>query len=91
MNSANAETIFNSILETLLLYELNIDNLIAQGYDKAEVMSGVNNGVQKTISEKFGGNIFYVHCYNHQLYLVVLNVISSNPQVCQTFTISEQL
>ena len=54
-------------------------------------MSGVNNGVQQNISDKLGRNIVYVHCYNHQLHLVVLNVISCDPQISQTFTIAEQL
>ena len=33
LDSANAETISNSILDTLLLCELNTDNLIAHGYE----------------------------------------------------------
>ena len=53
-------------------------------------MSGVNNGVQQIISENLGRDIVYVHCYNHQLHLVVLIVFSSDPQVSQTFTIAEQ-
>ena len=89
LNSANAKTISNSIIEKLLEFDINTEKLIAQGYDGAAVMSGIINGVQQNIYDKLGREIFYVHCYNHQLYLVVLNVISCDPQISLTFTIAE--
>ena len=54
-------------------------------------MSSVNNGVQQNISDKLGRNIVYVHCYNHQLHLVVFNVTFCDLQIFQTLTIAEQL
>ena len=53
-------------------------------------MSSVNIGVQQNISDKLGREIVYVHCYNYQLHLVVLNVISCDPQISKTFTIAKQ-
>nr|CAH7755638.1 unnamed protein product [Callosobruchus chinensis] len=40
--------------------------LIAQTYDGANVMSGVNNGVQAQIKIKYP-NAHFIHCYAHQL------------------------
>ena len=54
-------------------------------------MSGIINGVQQNISDKLWREIVYVHCYNHQLYLVVFNVIFCDQQITLTFTITYQL
>nr|CAH7717694.1 unnamed protein product [Callosobruchus chinensis] len=44
--------------------------LIAQTYDGANVMSGVNNGVQAQIKIKYP-NAHFIHCYAHQLNLIM--------------------
>ncbi|CAH1106263.1 unnamed protein product [Psylliodes chrysocephalus] len=54
--------------------------LIAQTYDGASVMSGSSNGVQAIIKKTYE-HAAYVHCYAHQLNLVMLNSASANKNV----------
>uniref|UniRef100_A0A8D8VVN1 Zinc finger MYM-type protein 1 n=1 Tax=Cacopsylla melanoneura TaxID=428564 RepID=A0A8D8VVN1_9HEMI len=50
--------------------------LIAQTYDGASVMSGEKQGVQKKIQDIYK-YAYYIHCYTHQVNLVMKNVTSS--------------
>lgn len=54
--------------------------LIAQTYDGANVMSGATNGVQAQIKIKYP-NAHFVHCYAHQLNLIMQKAASQNPKV----------
>ena len=49
--------------------------LIAQSYDGAAVMSGSHRGVQSIVKESYP-NAHYVHCYAHQLNLVLQQAAS---------------
>ncbi|CAH1997050.1 unnamed protein product [Acanthoscelides obtectus] len=61
------------------LIDQNPNKLIAQSYDGASVMSGELNGVQKIIKETYPlAN--YVHCYAHQLNLIMTSACSVNKQ-----------
>lgn len=66
-------------LTTVLLHELELfnlkDKLIAQAYDGAAVMSGSRGGVQVLMKEHFP-HAQYIHCYAHQLNLVLKKVCS---------------
>ncbi len=50
-------------------------------------MSGKVGGVQKLLQEKLNTNISYVHCLNHQLYLVVVHVMSAEAAVMDFFNV----
>nr|CAH7725218.1 unnamed protein product [Callosobruchus chinensis] len=63
------------ILDPIL--ENSKDKLIAQSYDGAAVMSGRNTGVQARIKEKYNFAHF-VHCYAHQLNLIMSQAASQN-------------
>ncbi|CAH1114236.1 unnamed protein product [Psylliodes chrysocephalus] len=67
-----ADGLSAAILE--VLSELGIDKvpekLIAQSYDGDSVMSGIVGGVQATISNIYA-NAQYIHCYAHQLNLII--------------------
>jgi hypothetical protein len=54
---------------------LSITRLRGQGYDGASNMRGDFNGLQKRILD---GNpyAFYIHCFAHQLQLVVVSIAS---------------
>lgn len=54
--------------------------LIAQTYDGATVMSGSSNGVQALVKKTYP-YAAYIHCYAHQLNLVMLNAASANTKV----------
>lgn len=56
------------------------EKLIAQGYDGAPVMSGPKSGVQVRIRAKYK-NAHFVHCYAHQLNLIVERCVTGNKQV----------
>ena len=59
--------------------------MLAQCYDGASVMSGKNGGVQKIMQERLGKEIPYVHCFNHQMHLVVVHAIAENSHVEKFF------
>ena len=54
--------------------------LIAQTYDGAAVLSGIHKGVQTRIKEVFK-NAHYIHCYAHQLNLILEKATSQNSSV----------
>ena len=51
------------------------DKIISQSYDGASVMRGEHKGVQKLVKDRFPF-AHYVHCYAHQLNLILSNVSS---------------
>lgn len=73
-------------LSSVILAELekhvkeNKSKLICQTYDGAAVMSGSSNGVQAIVKQTYE-HAAYVHCYAHQLNLVMLNAVSANKNV----------
>ncbi|KAJ1295190.1 hypothetical protein BS78_01G205200 [Paspalum vaginatum] len=69
-----------SLLQMLAKYELSVARLQMQGYDGASNMRGEFNGLQKQIRDE-NPHAFYVHCFAHQLQLVIVYVTSS----CSSF------
>ncbi|XP_045508255.1 zinc finger MYM-type protein 1-like [Colias croceus] len=68
------------------LDSLNIDKnkLIGQCYDGASVMSGNSNGVQKIVRDMYP-YAYYVHCYAHQLNLILERGASINNTIRSFF------
>ncbi|GLV40251.1 hypothetical protein CBL_07153 [Carabus blaptoides fortunei] len=62
-----------------------IKKLIAQAYDGAVVMSGSRNVVQTLMIEVYP-NAHYVHCYAHQLNLILRKVCSLNKRIRTFFS-----
>jgi len=60
-----------SLLEMLAKYGLSVARLRGQGYDGASNMRGEFNGLQKQICDE-NPYAFYVHCFAHQLQLVIV-------------------
>ncbi|XP_025412523.1 uncharacterized protein LOC112684990, partial [Sipha flava] len=58
----------------------NHDKLISQSYDGAAVMSGRLSGVQKLIKDEYK-NAHFVHCYAHQLNLILSQATMHNRDV----------
>lgn len=77
-----ADIIAAVILDQLRI--LNIDKtpekLIAQSYDGASVMSGHTGGVQAKVKIVYK-NAEFIHCYAHQLNLIMQHAASQNKQV----------
>ena len=49
-------------------------------------MSGKKGCVQKYISDTFARDITYVHCFNHQLHLIEVEVCESITEIKYLFT-----
>ena len=60
----DAKTLSKVILQEIASANLQIDNCVAQGYDGASTMSGVNNGVAAEIL-KISPLAYYFHCVSH--------------------------
>jgi len=54
--------------------------LTCQSYDGANVMSGRLNGVQKIINKSYK-NAHFIHCYAHQLNLILIRATSQNREI----------
>ncbi|XP_034582011.1 uncharacterized protein [Setaria viridis] len=65
-------------------HKLSINMIRGQGYDGASNMRGEFNGVQKLIHDE-NPYAFYVHCFAHQLQLVVVVVSTFTPAIADFF------
>ncbi|KAL2085016.1 hypothetical protein ACEWY4_020534 [Coilia grayii] len=77
LTESTSTSIANVILERLnsLFSDDDREKLIAQAYDGASVMRGEKAGVQRKVREHFP-NAHYVHCYAHQLNLIMQQATS---------------
>ena len=87
----HATAISNTVLQCLRQLGVDPNFILSQCYDGASVMAGIHGGVQRKLQDAFGKFIPYVHCFNHQLHLVVIHTISSINEVKQFFGICESL
>ncbi|XP_046391429.1 zinc finger MYM-type protein 1-like [Ischnura elegans] len=77
----DAETLFACIKRVLVEVLGEAKNkLISQSYDGTNVMSGQFNGVQTRVKAEYP-NAHFVHCYAHQLNLVMVQATSQNKEV----------
>jgi len=84
VESCTAAALKEALVKTLNSYKLPISRLRGQGYDGASNMRGEFNGVQKLIRDE-NPYAFYVHCFAHQLQLVVVTVATSTPAIVDFF------
>ncbi|XP_056089373.1 zinc finger MYM-type protein 1-like [Rhinichthys klamathensis goyatoka] len=87
IENANAENIAQALLERMsaLIPPKDKTKLIAQAYDGASVMRGATGGVQRKVMDVYE-NAHYVHCYAHQLNLVMQQATSKIPKVSVFFS-----
>lgn len=71
----SAKGITALIVDKIVKYGIAYAKIICQCYDGAFVMSGDKGGVQTLLQQHFNMKIPYVHCFNHRLHLVVVDVI----------------
>jgi len=71
--------------ELELLIKDHPHKLIAQSYDGVAALSGVNKGVQARVKELYG-NAHFVHCYAHQLNLILEKATSQNSNMSECFS-----
>ncbi|CAL9687151.1 unnamed protein product [Knipowitschia caucasica] len=87
LQSATADSIATALLHRLssILPDDQRSKLISQAYDGASVMRGATGGVQKKVQDVYV-NAHYVHCYAHQLNLIMQQVTSHIPKVSHFFS-----
>ena len=90
-DKCDAESMSVLLLEYLDKVNLKPANILSQCYDGASVMSGKHGGVQKKLQEKIGKHIPYVHCFSHQLHLVVVHCMEKIDEVRKYFELCAKL
>ncbi|CAD6342896.1 unnamed protein product [Miscanthus lutarioriparius] len=73
-----------ALVSMLSSHNLSISILRGQGYDGVSNMRGEFNGVQKLIRDE-NPYAFYVHCFAHQLQLVIVTVLTSSVDIADFF------
>ncbi|KAJ8876422.1 hypothetical protein PR048_020867 [Dryococelus australis] len=86
----NSQNITSEILLTQNSLHFNFDKLIAQSYDGASIMKGIHSGVQELIFKKLNRNKLFLHCFDHQLHLVVVHAVEAIPELKEYFDLCEQ-
>lgn len=81
----DAKSISELVLAALERYRIDVKKMICQCYDGANVMRGKHGGVQHYIQQSLGRTLYYVHCFNHRLHLVVIDVIDAIQMVGHFF------
>ncbi|CAD6336792.1 unnamed protein product [Miscanthus lutarioriparius] len=84
VQSCTAIALKEALVDMLSSHNLSISMLHGQGYDGASNMRGEFNGVQKLICDE-NPYAFYVHCFAHQLQLVVVAVSTSSADIADFF------
>ena len=87
----DAKSLTRSLLGELQNLRLDPAYILCQCYDGASVMSGAKGGVQKILQDTLSRKIPYVHCYNHQLHLVVAHAMEAEVKLKNFFNLCEQL
>jgi len=90
LNGLDANSLFLKIKEMLHTCQIDINNCVAQTYDGASVMRGHINGVQ-TIFKKEVPQVYYMHCTNHRLNLVLVDIAKNNEEADVFFTLVQDL
>ena len=90
LKGLNAQCITDAIENVLESNGLNDLLCVAQAYDGASVMSGSVSGVQARFREKHLEAV-YVHCYAHELNLVLCHTYRAVPEASDLFETLECL
>uniref|UniRef100_A0A8C9YYB0 TTF-type domain-containing protein n=1 Tax=Sander lucioperca TaxID=283035 RepID=A0A8C9YYB0_SANLU len=90
-DKGDAATLTDTIIEELTKAGLSPQKIISQVYDGASLMSGKHGGVQKLLQQKLHRDIPYVHCFNHQLHLVVIHALTTEQAFLDFFTMCNML
>lgn len=84
VTETTSDALKGALFELLSTHGLDIARVRGQGYDGASNMRGEFNGLQKLIRDE-NPYAFYVHCFAHQLQLVVVSVVGSCTSIHEFF------
>ncbi|KAL4559834.1 hypothetical protein LXL04_031980 [Taraxacum kok-saghyz] len=79
VKDTSSMTLKNAILEVLTSLKLSFSRIRGQGYDGASNMRGAFKGLKALILQE-NDTAFYVHCFAHQLQLVVVAVAKKHDE-----------
>lgn len=86
----DAQCITDTIEELLQYHTLSDLLCVAQSYDGASVMSGAVGGVQSRFRQRHPEAV-YVHCYAHELNLVLCHTCKAIPAASDFFGLLENV
>jgi hypothetical protein len=86
----DAQSITDAIEQTLKSHKIDHLLCVAQTYDGAAVMSGAVRGVQARFRERHPEAV-YLHCYAHELNLVLCHACKAIPEATNFFDLLESL
>ncbi|KAK9047973.1 hypothetical protein SSX86_033065 [Deinandra increscens subsp. villosa] len=84
VKETTALSLKHAIDELFAHYNLSLDRVRGQGYDGASNMSGEFNGL-KALILKENPSAYFVHCFAHQLQLVIVALASKHSEVFKFF------
>ena len=79
-DALNAESLSKSIVSNVKDLGLDLNLCVGQGYDGASVMRGNVRGVNALIQGNEAPLANYIHCFNHRLDLVIVDVLKNVQQ-----------
>ncbi|KAL4600059.1 hypothetical protein ACB092_11G170800 [Castanea dentata] len=86
VNNTITVTLKSAIEEVFNKYSLSISRLWGQGYNGASNMRGELNGL-KTLILKDNPSAYYVHCFAHQLQLILVAIAKNHIQIATFFNL----
>lgn len=86
VTDTSAKSLKEGIDSLFARHNLSLSRLRGQGYDDASNMRGEFNGL-KTLILKENPSAKYIHCFAHQLQLVVVNVARNHRAVSDFFSV----
>uniref|UniRef100_A0A1A8US94 DUF4371 domain-containing protein n=1 Tax=Nothobranchius furzeri TaxID=105023 RepID=A0A1A8US94_NOTFU len=90
-DAGDAKTLTQTLISEIRKAGLTTDKIISQVYDGASLMSGKLGGVQALLQDELGREIPNVHCFNHQLHLVIVHVMSAERAIEDLFSVCNAL
>lgn len=90
VTSTSSLSLKASIDSLLKIHRLSVSQIRGQGYDGASNMRGEFNGL-KSLILKDNSSAYYVHCFAHQLQLVLVVVAKNHVDIALLFTMIGKL
>jgi hypothetical protein len=82
--------LFNTMIDVMESFELNIDNVRGQGYDNSSNMKGKHTGVQKRLID-INPRALYMPCACHSLNLTLCDMTKSCEKAITFFGIVQRI
>ena len=91
LDKLDAKSICSCVLNSLRNNGLDPMKILSQCYDGASVMGGHLGGVQRLLQNELGKEVPYIHCFNHQLHLVIIRALEVNDFARHFFDMCDSL